>query len=98
MTTTINRPTRTRIALALAGAAAIALASPTIHAQAPGRESAVIHVTCDYACLTGLARTYMENLAKRDPSPVPFADDAVFSENNVTMPIGNDGLWGTASA
>lgn len=78
--------------------AALALASTATFAQAPGRDSAVIHVTCDYACLTGLARTYMENLAKRDPSPVPFAKDAVFSENNVTMPIGNDGLWGTATA
>jgi hypothetical protein len=77
---------------------ALALCGASVLAQAPGQPSAVIQITCDYACLTGHARNYMEGLAKRDASQVPFSADAIFSENNVTMPIGNDGLWGTASA
>jgi hypothetical protein len=72
-------------------------ASAALHAQAPGQPSAVIQIDCDASCLEGHLQTYMAGLAERDPSRVAFADDAVFSENNVTMPIGNDGLWGTAT-
>jgi hypothetical protein len=79
-------------------AGCILLASSTSSfAQAPGQPSAVIQISCDAACLEGHLDAYMAGLAVRDPSQVTFADDVVFSENNVTMPIGNDGLWGTAS-
>jgi hypothetical protein len=76
----------------------LAGASTLLFAQAPGHASAVIQVDCDETCLAGFLDKYMTGLAKRDPSQVPFAADAVFSENDVTMPIGNDGLWGTASS
>ncbi|MES2624682.1 MAG: hypothetical protein V4628_05360 [Pseudomonadota bacterium] len=72
-------------------------ASTAVFAQAPGQASAVIQIDCDAACLEGHLQTYMEGVAVRDPSKVAFAANAIFSENNVTMPIGNDGLWGTAS-
>lgn len=66
-------------------------------AQAPGQLSAVALVDCDYPCLIGHVRDYMQALEKRSPDGVKLAADMVFSENNVVMPLGNDGLWGTVT-
>lgn len=66
-------------------------------AQAPGQDSAFIHVDCDRDCLIGFARRYVDALERRDPSHVPLSPRVRFTENNVEMPIGNDGLWGTVS-
>jgi hypothetical protein len=80
---------------------ALALAALSVgshsYAQAPGWPSAVIKVKCDRQCLIGFARNYISALAKRDVDSAKLAPNAIFSENNVTMPIGNDGLWGTIS-
>lgn len=46
--------------------------------------------------LYALAETYLDALAARDPARLPWADDTVFSENNVRLAIG-DGLWNTVS-
>ena len=73
------------------------LALPAL-GQAPGQPSAVIQVECDYDCLLDYARNYMDALADRDYSRARIAPDVVFSENNVVMPVGNDGIWGTISA
>jgi len=78
-------------ALSFAGACASA------QAQAPGRDSAVIDVSCDRACLLDFVDRYMDGLVHQDPSRVPFAEDVMFTENNVAMPIGEDGLWGAIS-
>ena len=67
-------------------------------AQAPGRPSAVIAADCDRDCLIGFARSYMDALAHRDPSRAPISRTVRFSENDVEMPLGNDGLWGTINA
>ncbi|MEZ5893146.1 MAG: hypothetical protein R3C58_08390 [Parvularculaceae bacterium] len=37
---------------------------------------------------------YLDALARRDPSAVPWADEVFNTEDNVAMPVG-DGLWGT---
>lgn len=66
-------------------------------AQAPGQPSAVIKIDCDYDCLISLLREYMDGLENRDPSRVSLSSDLIFSENNVVMPVGNDGLWGTVT-
>jgi hypothetical protein len=66
-------------------------------AQAPGQPSAVIKVDCDYDCLIGYARNYMAALEDRDFSSARIAPDVIFSENDVVMPVGNDGVWGTIS-
>ena len=44
-----------------------------------------------------LADSYLEALAARDPSRLPWAEEVGFSENNVRLTIG-DGLWNTISA
>lgn len=86
--------TITRLTLA-AGAICVSLAA---QAQAPGQPSAVIRVECDRDCLIGFARRYVDALRNRDPSRVAIAPDVRFTENNVEMPLGNDGLWGTVNA
>lgn len=74
------------------------LLSPLALAQAPGQPSAVIRIDCDYDCLIGHVRDYIEALEARDPSMLPLAEDVMFSENNVLMPISNHGVWGVISA
>ena len=85
------KPTRSILA------AALLAASSTAWAQAPGQLSAVIKVECDYDCLLEYASNYIEALADRDHSRARIAPDVIFAENNVVMPVGNDGLWGTIS-
>jgi hypothetical protein len=76
---------------------ALVLIPRPLLAQAPGHDSAVLHLTCDYGCLTGFVQRYLVALEHRDPMRVAFAPHARFTENNVEMPIGNHGLWGTVS-
>ena len=47
--------------------------------------------------LYALAEAYLAALEARDPSRLPWADDAIFTENNVRLEPG-DGLWNTISA
>jgi hypothetical protein len=65
-------------------------------AQAPGERSAVIPTDCDRACLIGFLHSYMDALAHKDPGRAHFAKTVRFTENDVSMPIG-DGLWGSVS-
>jgi len=88
----MRRPGRGLLATVLA---TVAIAS---QAQAPGQPSAVIDLGCDRDCLIGFARDYVDALAHRDTTRVPIARNVRFTENNVEMPLGNDGLWGTVSA
>jgi len=74
---------------------ALFLASPAA-AQAPGQPSAWITPPCDHACLTGYLDRYMDALVHQAPGRVPLAKGAMFTENDVAMPIGK-GLWRTIS-
>jgi hypothetical protein len=49
---------------------------------------------CVRECLEGIARKYLDALVQRNPSAAPLADHVTFSENNVSLRLG-DGLWGT---
>lgn len=51
---------------------------------------------CDRAALCEQAEAYLAALTKRDPSGLPWAEQVVFTENNVQLAIG-DGMWNTAS-
>ena len=51
---------------------------------------------CDRAALYAHAEAYLDALAARDPSRLPWAKHVVFTENNVQLAIG-DGTWNTAS-
>ncbi|HEU4627376.1 MAG TPA: hypothetical protein VFS52_21660 [Steroidobacteraceae bacterium] len=79
-------------------AALVLLASAPAFAQAPGEPSAVVDTGCDHACLVGFARDYMRALAARDPSQAHLAPHVRFTENNVELAIGKEGLWSTITA
>ena len=78
----------------LLGAAALGWTQAA--AQAPGHASAWTAVACDHACLVGYLHRYMDALTHKDPSRAPLAKGVVFTENDVSMPVG-EGLWGTIS-
>lgn len=67
-------------------------------AQAPGERSAIYAIDCDRECLIALTRGHMEALAKREPSRAQFATHVRFTENNVELTAGRDGLWRTITA
>lgn len=50
--------------------------------------------SCDRACLYRSLDGFLEALRQRDPWRATWAKDALYSENNVAMPLG-EGLWGT---
>src|SRR5262245_10299637 len=83
----------------LVAAAALSAGAFSQHAfaQAPGEPSAVVAMDCDYKCLTGFTRAYMDALVKRDPTRVKFAPNVRFTENNVELSVGHEGLWATIS-
>jgi hypothetical protein len=83
--------------LPAAGLLATGLLAQPAFAQAPREPSAVIEKNCDYNCLIGFVRGYMDALAKKDPSRVKIAHNARFTENNVEIPVG-EGLWRTVSS
>lgn len=80
-----------------AGLLATSLVAQTALAQAPGEPSAVIAKDCDYKCLIGFVRGYMDALAKKDPTRVKIAPNARFTENNVELALGREGLWQTVT-
>ena len=65
---------------------ALALAAPAVAQPAAP--------ACDRACLSGLLDGYMAALKAHDPSRLPLAPDARFTENGVPLALG-DGLWNT---
>jgi hypothetical protein len=79
-------------------AAAALLAAPlSIAADAGATPSSMpLERSCDRACLYGVLDSYLAALRTRDPWKVKWVRDAVTTENNVVMPIG-EGHWGTAN-
>ena len=49
---------------------------------------------CDRACLEGFVDRYLDAMIDDEPSAVPIADDARFTEHGQQLEIG-DGLWNT---
>lgn len=90
----IHQPARHLTALCLI---ASLIASGVALAQAPGERSAVIPTDCNRACLLGFVHAYMDALVHKDRGRAHFAKDVRFTENDVEMPLGRDGLWGSIS-
>jgi hypothetical protein len=53
--------------------------------------------TCDRACLRGIIDSYLDALAKHDPSKLPVAASVKFTENGKELKLG-EGFWKTAGA
>ena len=51
---------------------------------------------CDRACLEGIADQYIEAMVAHDASQAPFAENVIFTENTIKLPL-TEGLWYTAS-
>jgi hypothetical protein len=81
----------------LAGVFAVTAMSSHAYAQFPGEPSAVVAIDCDYKCLTDTVRGYMDALARRDPTRAHLASNVRFTENNVELSLGHEGLWTTIS-
>ncbi|HKV06439.1 MAG TPA: hypothetical protein VJO53_15185 [Candidatus Acidoferrales bacterium] len=83
------------LVVAVATVAAIVSAAAYLAqaASARGDDSAK---TCDRACLENLVDKYLAALVAHDPSQLPITDDVRFTENDVTLKLG-EGLWRTAS-
>jgi hypothetical protein len=52
---------------------------------------------CNRECLQGFVDSYLDALAKHDPSKLPVADSAKFTENGKALKLG-EGFWKTAGA
>jgi hypothetical protein len=69
----------------------------------PGGARAVEHKaagaarSCDRDCLIQAADTYMDALVAKEPARVHWAKTVRYTENSVSMMIG-DGVWGTVTA
>lgn len=86
-----------RSGIAAAAAVMVALCASAPATQAAERtEMATPLKQCDRACLYGFLDKYLEALVKKDPSRLPLAQGARFSENSVELDFG-DGLWNTIS-
>ena len=86
-----------KVALA-AVAFAIGLGLPSA-AQAgdpPGGVPLAQHA-CQRDCLETYMKKYLEAMASHTVSDDLFARDVRFTENGVELPLGNEGLWATAS-
>src|SRR5262249_6974521 len=84
-------PTRVSWIVALA-AAALAPVAAASDGPPPGPRA--VPPACGPACLYGFMDRYLDALVRKEPSRLPWAPHARFTENNVELSIG-DGLWGT---
>jgi hypothetical protein len=78
---------RNRTTVVTTVAAAFLLASGTARAAS----------SCDRACLQGFVDSYLDAMAKHDPSKLPVAGSVRFTENGKPLKLG-DGFWKTAGA
>jgi len=63
----------------------------------PGESTAWRTADCDHACLSRFAHDYMSALARRDASSLKQAKTVRFTENDVELPFGREGMWATAT-
>lgn len=68
----------------LAVSTALCVLANSVLAQAP---------QCDAACLTDIAKHYLQDVVTKDFSKLPWGDPVRYTENNVGMMIG-EGFWG----
>lgn len=79
------------VAATLATALIVLVSAPRAALAASGAED------CDRACLESLAEQYLSAMVAHDPSKVPLAPHARYTENGVELPL-PDGLWRTAQS
>jgi hypothetical protein len=68
-----------------------------VRAQAPGERSALPPQDCDRSCLLGIVHDYLAALGRRSAAGLPLAPGVRYAENDVEMPLGQGGIWSTAT-
>ena len=81
--------------LAIAMVCAFAIGGHATTAGARGA-AASVEESCDYTCLTGMMDRYLKALVAHDPAQIPVAEHVKFTENTISLKLG-DALWGTIS-
>ena len=82
---------------AIFGIALLSILLPQFTARASARaQSSYAANDCDRQCLYSFVDQYLAALVAKDPSRLPWAQMVHFTENNVSLRVG-DGLWGTIS-
>ncbi len=84
------------IRAALTGLALAAVASVSAASEPPGDVPLPVQ-QCQRECLQGYMDKYLAAMAAHKVDPELFARDVKFTENGQQMPLGNEGLWATAS-
>ena len=79
-----------------AGLAALALSFAAAAPAQPGGVPLPAQ-SCQRECLEGFVDKYLQAMADGKVDPELFAPTARFTENGVQLPLGNEGLWATAS-
>ena len=90
-----------KFSLSVLASSIVGTAMSCCYAQSPAsaaKSDAAARGACNYACLIGFTNRYMDALVHKDPSRIPLAPDVRFTENDVEMPVGEEGIWGTISA
>ena len=67
------------------------------HAQAPGQRTAWQAIDCDHECLSQFARDYVAAMVAHDPSKLKTEGEVHFTENDVDLAFGKEGMWATAT-
>ncbi len=88
----MNMAIKKMTALALCFAAGAAMA------RAPGENTAWRVPDCDHACLSQFARDYVAALVKHNAAALKQAKAVRFTENNVELSFGKEGMWATATS
>ena len=91
---------RRKISIAIAFSVALSIhvsVWPSHAAGPPHAEGASVAHDCDRQCLYGFVDQYLAALVARNPAWLPWASNVQFTENNVTLAVG-DGLWGTITS
>src|SRR5690349_5669977 len=83
----------TRVSWIVALAAAV-FVQGAVARQSPPLMPGALPPACDRTCLYGFMDRYLDALVHKEPSKLPWAPNARFTENNVELSIG-DGLWAT---
>ena len=84
----------TALSIALCGFAIQIKAAESVAAQSERANAMALPTACDEACLTAIMDRYLAALVKHDPSGLPFAETAKFTENHEPITIG-EGTWKT---
>jgi hypothetical protein len=85
-----------RIALRIALAALAFTATAAPASEPPGGVPLPVE-KCQRTCLEGLMNKYLQAMADGKVTDDLFARDVRFTENGIELPLGNEGLWATAS-